>query len=437
MKLSQMSERIQLFFHNNADCMARATQFVRRASKMTGSYFLQMMVFEFLQDPKASLNELAAFCQAHLGFTITPQGIDERIGPAALAFLKTMCTLALKLFCHQAHVPIPLLTQFSAVNITDSTSISLPPILAHLFPGCGGDASPAGLKIQVVLELLSGTFSRLWLTDGITPDQKATQHLNVAIPGSLNLFDLGYFTLANLQALAEAGAFFLCRLLLQTNLYRDDGRKVNLLALLRAETRNRFEFSFRLGKALMIPCRLCCFRAPDEVANRRRQKANAQAAKQGRTPSKLSLELMGWTLLVTNVPASMLSLDHVALLYAVRWQIELLFKLWKSHLKLHRITSFRKERVLVELYAKLIGAILFQFLAMPLRAKNLDLSPTKAFKRLAKQSTAFVEALRSIPALITILERLLDSMRTFAMREKRKTRLTTHQQLLEEVAYYP
>jgi len=146
---------------------------------------------------------------------------------------------------------------------------------------------------------------------------------------------------------------------------------------------------------------------------------------------------MGWTLLVTNVPASMLSLDHVALLYAVRWQIELLFTLWKSHLKLHCITGFRKERVLVDLYAKLIGAILFQFLAMPLRAKDLDLSPTNAFKRLAKQSTAFVEALRSTPALMKLLERLHSAMRTFAARETRNTRLTTHQQLIQEVAYYP
>ena len=145
---------------------------------------------------------------------------------------------------------------------------------------------------------------------------------------------------------------------------------------------------------------------------------------------------MGWTIFVTNVPASMLSLEHVALLYAVRWQVELIFKLWKSHMKLHLISGIRKERILVELYAKLIGLVLFQFLTMPLRAKDIDLSPTKAFKRFVKQSGAFAEALHSLQRVQRVIGRLHTRILKFAKREKRKKRLTTCQQLLLGGDYY-
>jgi hypothetical protein len=132
----------------------------------------------------------------------------------------------------------------------------------------------------------------------------------------------------------------------------------------------------------------------------------------------------------------MISVDQICLLYALRWQVELIFKLWKSHMKLHRISGFRKERILVELYAKLIGLVLFQFLTMPLRAKELDLSPTKAFKRLAKKSGALAEALRSLKRLQNVISKIHVTLLKFAKREKRKTRLTTCQQLLLEVVYY-
>lgn len=406
---------------------------MQRTSKMTGRRFLTTFVFGLLENATASLNDLTEFCEDHCGIAISVQALDERIHQATVTFMKQMFSLALVVFRQTVRLPVSILSQFSAVNITDSTGISLPESVAEEFPGSGGDASAAGLKLQLVMECVTGSFKAITLTDGITPDQKASQHLDVADADSLNLFDLGYFVLDHLEALADKGAYFLCRLLLSTHLYREDGQKIDLVAMLRGETRARFELALRLGKTHMLPCRVGFFRAPDEIANRRRQNAYKQAAKKGRTPSQFSLELMGWTIFLTNVPASMLSLDQMAMLYALRWQVELIFKLWKSQMKLHLISGIRKERILVELYAKLIGLVLFQFLAMPLRAKDIDLSPTKAFKRLAKHSGQFADALHSLRRLKKVMSRLHARILKFAQREKRKTRLSTCQQLFWEV----
>lgn len=101
---------------------------------------------------------------------------------------------------------------------------------------------------------------------------------------------------------------------------------------------------------------------------------------------------MDWPLFVTNVPADRLSIEQVALLYRVRWQVELVFKLWKSYCGLKHIVGLRRERVLVELYAKMIGLVLTHFLTAPLRMPhgryaNREISPLavrRTFQRFAR-----------------------------------------------------
>jgi hypothetical protein len=90
----------------------------------------------------------------------------------------------------------------------------------------------------------------------------------------------------------------------------------------------------------------------------------------------------------------------------------------------------------VELYAKLIGLVLFQFLVMPLRSKDIDLSPMKALQRVARKSRALATALRSERQIQQWMRHLHAKLLKWARREKRKKRLTTVRMLALEVAYY-
>lgn len=435
-KIAEMSDTVKKFFTEDAEQAARETEFVRRTSKMTGSLWLRMWVLGLLDTPRSTLSQLAEFCEDQFGLLITTQGLDDRVQTAAVHFFKTMFGLALAVCRQTVRIPIRLLTQFPAVNIFDSTGISLPACLAATFPGSGGDASPAALKLQLVFDFLSGTFTAIDVTDGIHPDQASTRFLKVITAGSLNLFDLGYFTLTRLQGIMDQGAYFVCRFLHGTGLYDDQGNQLDLLQLLRGEDRSAFACWMQVGAATRLRLRVGCFRVPKEVANRRRRAARKAAAKKGRQPTAASLELMGWTILLTNTTESMIPLKLIALLYALRWQIELVFKQWKSQAQLHQISGVRQERVLVELYAKLIGLVLFQFLVMPLRTKNIDLSPTKAFQRFARKSRALATALRSGRHIQQWLTHLHAKLLKWATREKRKTRLSTVNMLAMEVAYY-
>lgn len=85
--------------------------------------------------------------------------------------------------------------------------------------------------------------------------------------------------------------------------------------------------------------------------------------------------LVGWTLLVTNAPARLLSVAEAEVLRRLRWQGELLFKLWKQHGQVDASRSAKPWRSLCEVYAKLIGVVLQHWVLLlggwPLGTRNL------------------------------------------------------------------
>jgi IS4 transposase len=138
-----------------------------------------------------------------------------------------------------------------------------------------------------------------------------------------------------------------------------EGKPLDLLTYLRQQTSGLVDEEILLGKSTQLRCRLVAIRVPEEVANRRRQKAREKAATKGRAPTAEYLELLGWSLFVTNCSEEELTWKAVVVLYRARWQIELLFRLWKSHNKLakHRAKAPALE-VLAVFYAKLLGILL-------------------------------------------------------------------------------
>src|SRR5262249_2742602 len=130
-------------------------------------------------------------------------------------------------------------------------------------------------------------------------------------------------------------------------------------AYLRRQPTNLVDVPILLGAAERLACRLIAVRVPEEVANRRRQQARHKARDHGRTPAAEDLELLGWSLVVTHSTAAELTWKAVVVLYRARWQIELLFKLWKSHNGLARCRAGAPAlELLAVFYAKLLGVLL-------------------------------------------------------------------------------
>jgi len=445
MKLSieQIGNETAKFAGQDVEVVARETKFVQRASALSGRGFLQSLVFGFLEKDDLSLNALSQIC-ADIGIDITSQGLDQRITDKAVAFLKRMFLRAIDLFKSQIPLPLSILQQFNGIYLTDSSVIALPDSMAEDYPGCGGNGPAASVKIQLVFDFLCGNLIQVALRPGREPDQSYRDYIQAIPEGALSILDLGYFVLDALkEVVCQRKAFFLSRFRTHTGLLNPDGTPFHLLERLQSGPRVAVEFPVLLGKQAKhrLPCRLIALPVPQEVADRRRQKARTKSRCQKTTPDKETLALMDWTLLVTNAPDDMLSIQHSAILYSVRWQIELVFKLWKSHCGLRRVAGFRRERILVELYGKLIGVVLTHFLIAPLRMPegplaNREISPVKVRNICRRFSRQLNRCLNCPTEFQSVLADMLVHIQRFGFKEKRtKEPNTCHALALTSAAW--
>ena len=84
--VTQVSTAMQTGLNEAANEAGQATGFIQRMVKLTGGSFCQSLVFGWLANPQASLEELSQTA-ALIGVEITPQGLDQRFTEQAAACL--------------------------------------------------------------------------------------------------------------------------------------------------------------------------------------------------------------------------------------------------------------------------------------------------------------------------------------------------------------
>src|SRR5919202_2852546 len=85
--IDQVADALQDVFGDVAQRLARETKFVQRESKLGGAHFAQTLVFTYLADPEATLDELSQTAAA-LGVAITPAGLTQRFTAEAATVLQ-------------------------------------------------------------------------------------------------------------------------------------------------------------------------------------------------------------------------------------------------------------------------------------------------------------------------------------------------------------
>jgi Transposase DDE domain len=429
--IPQVARTMREILTATADTAARDTRFVQRTSPLGGATFSQTLVFGFLDNPQASLEELTQTAAA-LGVDITPQALDQRFTAPAAACLKQVLDAAIARVVTADPVAGSLLARFTAVYIQDSSTIVLPDVLAALWQGCGGstpERTRAALKLQVRLEMRTGRLD-VQLQDGRASDQAAV--LSGPLPaGALRLADLGYWSLDALQALGQQGVFWLSRLQTQTALYDTTGCRRDVQEFLEAAAPAPVEQEVVLGVDQRVPARLLAMRVPQDVADARRRRLREAARKKGRQVSATRLALAAWTILVTNVPADRLVLREALVLGRVRWQIELLFKLWKSHGGVDESRSTKPWRVLCEVYAKLLAMLIQHWLFLVSCWAYPNRSLVKAAQTVRKHALLLASALHGLLGLTTAITAIKRCLAAGCRMNRRRKQPNTYQLLLD------
>ena len=347
----------------------------------------------------ASHSQLCSLAQASssasdvCGLKIAKQSIDGRFTGEAVAFVLDVLKEVLerqlsKVFCAD------FLPQFNQVCIKDSTKFNVDNRLSGHFKGTG--AKPGTTKacvcIQYEYDLRSGKILDLNVTEGVRNDAiDAAQTKERINKTDLILRDLGYYNLSILTGFAKAGAFFISRLNTSTSIYdlgqTDNLKFTELYAHMKKHKLTSCEKQVLVGKKDQEELRLIVAIVPEHVYEERIKKVNEYNKFRGWKTSDDYKARCRFNLFITNVPSENISLQELMLLYRLRWQVELMFKNWKSVCAIHKLQPMKYERFACLLFAKLILIVVNLQIIRNLQGyhfkkKSQILSEYKCFKTL-------------------------------------------------------
>ena len=265
---------------------------------------------------------------------ISGQALWKRLGKEMTELLKVLLHKSFQQKYNTFLSPA-VFDYFTNVYIQDATHFSLPRVMSSIFPGSYsrfGESATA--KIQAIFNIRSGLFAGFNLASFRDNDQKDSARIIGQLQEKdLVIRDLGYFVLSAFSKIIRKKAFFLsrfrygvCLLDIQT------GNPLDLHKLVKNKN-GAIDMQVKLGKKEGITCRLIAVAVPQQVANERRRKAKNDRNKTA-NHKKGYMELLGYTIFITNVPDQIWDIEQVVKAYRARWYIEILFKSWKSNLKI-------------------------------------------------------------------------------------------------------
>jgi len=290
------------------------------------------------------------------GRLISGQAICKRMTNQTITFLQELLNKSM-LQKYDNILKPSLFASFNEVYIQDATHFSLPRSLAQYFPGSFSKyGKSATAKVQATVSLKKGVFRDIKLFSFRDNDQKDSSRIIASLQtNDLVIRDLGYFVLASFIKIKAKNAFFLSRLRYGVNVYDiKKGTKLDLMKIL--QKKQTLDLDVFLGKQKNLKCRLVVVKLPDNVANERRRKAKSNRNKSANHSKEYYLQL-GYSMYITNVSSDIWTIDDVIESYKARWYIEIVFKAWKSHLKMKVIipkAHINKQRVEFYLYSSLL-----------------------------------------------------------------------------------
>ena len=381
MKQSMRVNVLQLLSKDSIERIARETKFVERQSPISGTNFLLALVAGAQSTAEGTLTELATFLYATCGVVVSPQAVDARFNATAVAFLETCLGNAMAVLVSAPH-RMQALAMFKHVYAMDSTNFNLSQNLAAVFKGNGGAASTAAMRVQFVLDFCTGAMY-FEVGDVTLSDPVALANLineeRVPMDGEcLFLSDLGYFKSSTFASIGrKKGLFFLSKLKLKVKLLRADETELKLNQILKSSP-NYFEEAILLDGVL---CRVIGIRINDEVAGQRIRRANIESKSKSAQITEDFRQFLHYAIFITNLPACY-TMEQLYTLYRIRWQVELVFKTWKSIFRLDKQRSGKEARVRCEVYGRLIASTLTSLLECLARSdtKDLVISRHKAAK---------------------------------------------------------
>jgi hypothetical protein len=407
--ITELSQSLQALLGEKANELAKSSGFIQRQRQVTGAGFAQALILGGIAEPNASRKQIHQ--QAlEAGMKLSVQGLDQRFSAKAGDFMQALLTAALNdvVQSRVQRVPLP---QFKGVYITDCTR------LPWQF---------RALKLGLRFELQEGEL-KACLMEIKTNDQKAAV-VEADLPkGALHLGDLGFFKLARFRKWQEQGVYWLSRYKMGTLLRTLWGEILDLKSLLTGSEEIRMKVLVGGGKH-PLEAELVAAPLSQDALRQRQARLKEQARLDQRPLSAAQSDLMTWTIYLSNIPD--LSFEQAFILARTRWQIELIFKLWKSHAAILRSRSADPVRQFCEGLGKLLGVLIAHWTLLVAAWEMDRLSSLDALQIFRKQLSLLQRALQR-PQLFEEFFAILQEQLALAPRRSRRLKVPLAFQLWE------
>jgi hypothetical protein len=321
--------------------------------------FFDSLLYDATSSGIKSYNQMAIEIKSRHGVEISGQGLDQRFNEGAEKYIQGLIGEELSSQIFQI-IDTGWFKYFNRVNIKDSTRFDLFKSLCERLAGFGGCASKAGACIQYEFDVKSGIVNDLSIHSAKRPDNKdAIQTIDLVRPGDLNIRDLGYFSIDYFKKIEKAKAFFLSRLNTQILVYRKklDYQELDfekIYQMMKTGNIQRLDQTVYIGGKVRFPVRLILELVPEKVVATRIRRVDKYNKKKGRQTGEEYKRRARFNMFITNIKENMLNTDAIIKIYKIRWQIELIFKTWKSIFNLDNIGQMKYERLMCVLNTRLL-----------------------------------------------------------------------------------
>ena len=294
--------------------------------------------------------------------------------------------------------------EFHHIVIQDGSSFAIHDGLREVFPGRFKAVQPAAVELHTTMDLLCDAPTTVVLTPD-TASEQAFLPEPTALRDSVLMADRGSVDLHYLRRVQDEGGFFLIRAKAGMNpqvleALREDGKRLHSL-------RNKALQSIHA-----------------KLPKRQRVELVVRWHVEGQ-PLCLRL-IISWNprtksfcYFLTNLPPQRDPLEVICRAYKWRWQVELLFKEWKSYANLHAFDTANPALVEGLIWAAIAAAALKRFLAhMTQLLTQVPMSTRKAAMCAIHVLGDVIEALKrgDVVALYAALEAAITYLACHAQR---------------------
>lgn len=419
--------------------LARNTKFIQRESCLTAESFISLCAFSEDSLYETSLSKLSSTLLEQNNINITPQALNERFNQYAVEFLKSVMK---KIITNQNKIlsqnHLKLQKIFNRINVTDSTSFKISDNLRENYKGSGSHGSDAAIKILLQYDILSGQFLTCDVDNGATSESSYIPRLQKQVQAKdLVLKDLGYFKMDDLKFIESSDAYYISKVKKHTVIYINDGKKCSQVDILEKVK------DLKPGQILDIPdsyigankklkSRLIITRLSEENKRKRAERSKDDAKRHKSRMSDERLDI--WNsinIYITNIDKDVLAAEQIHELYTLRWQVEIMFKVWKSIFKIDKVKKVSLHRFECFLYGKLIlillnSIIVFKAKEFVYSRHGKNISEYKAFAITKSQTCKLRESLlKSTNNFFKVILKLFILILSYSVKSKKKGRKST------------